>query len=95
MTTSDNENDLADNTVLENNSIVIYPNPFIDIITVSFYADSQPSTIKVFNCLGKLVLEKHIVSKELKINLSGQPSGIYLLKYSSGNSNYQQTIIKK
>lgn len=95
LTTSDNENDLTDNTVLENNSIEIYPNPFNDIITISFYAESQPSTIKVFNCLGKLVLEKHIVSKELKINLSGQPSGIYLLKYSSGNSNYQQTIIKK
>ncbi|MDY0143499.1 MAG: C10 family peptidase [Bacteroidales bacterium] len=82
--------------VLNNNAIEVYPNPSNDIFTLSFYAKPQNGIIKVYNCVGKLILEKNVESTKVKINLSDQASGIYFLKCLSNNNNiYHQKIIKK
>ncbi len=58
--------------------IIIYPNPTDGILTIEDFNDKQGS-IKVFNAQGKLIksLVKPESTKELMIDLTGQPSGLY------------------
>jgi len=45
--------------------------------------------------MGKLILEKNIKENNFKINLTDQPTGIYLIKLYSENTIYSHKIIKK
>lgn len=51
-------------------NIQMYPNPVIDVLTVSPFSNN---TIKIFNLLGELV----ITSKESSIDVSALESGVY------------------
>ncbi|MFY9591035.1 MAG: C10 family peptidase [Bacteroidales bacterium] len=92
MAESANENTL---TVSNSNMIKIYPNPSNGIFTLSFETKPKNETVRIYNCLGELILETNMGSKELTIDLSKQPNGIYLLKYSTKKHIYQQKIIKQ
>jgi len=55
-------------------TVTAYPNPTADHVHVDGVAEG--STIRIFSNDGKLV----IATKDTDINLSGQPSGIYILQ---------------
>ena len=57
-------------------SIKIYPNPTIGEVTIEI---DDPFSVKVFDINGKLILD----STKSTIDLSSQPSGIYMLKIES------------
>ncbi len=89
-----------ENIVLGNNenqfskNIAIYPNPTSDFITISAkkYAIS---TIKIYNILGKEILKVNTTnSNQLKIDLSGLSSGIYLFKIvdATGKSTLKKVV---
>jgi hypothetical protein len=83
FTLSVNENEV------DENSIVIYPNPINDYLTIK---SSSFLSVEVFDVYGKLVLS----TNESKIDLSSQPSGIYILKVKSLNSVVtMKRVIKK
>ncbi|MGI6410912.1 MAG: C10 family peptidase [Bacteroidales bacterium] len=92
MAESANENTL---TVSNSNMIKIYPNPSNGIFTLSFETKPKNETVRIYNCLGELILETNMGSKDLTVDLSKQPDGIYLLKYSTKKHIYQQKIIKQ
>jgi hypothetical protein len=80
----------------------IYPNPFTESITVKFKYDETPEymgNISILNNLGICV--KTISSEELKhnnsiqINLSELESGMYFIKTTINQLNYDYKIIKQ
>jgi beta-glucanase (GH16 family) len=69
------------NTVLSiddvfENKFHIYPNPAID--TINIKTDAEIDSLKLYNVLGQLVIEKHVNSRQL--NVEDLTSGVYILK---------------
>jgi hypothetical protein len=60
----------------------IYPNPTKDDINISGFEGEK--SFKIYNLLGRLVMNG-VASKSKKINISSLDSGMYLLKFDTGN----------
>jgi len=73
---------------LSKNNVKIYPNPAKDFINIT--SKQQVNSIEILEQSGKRISE----SKELKINVSHLPKGIYILKikFSNGGSSIQKLI---
>ena len=92
--------EIAYNTVLSLNNFDlmnfrVYPNPVKQFFTVlSNGSDLKEVSLKIYNVLGKKVLEK----KELisnKIDVSNLGKGVYLLKIQKGNQQKTVKLIKQ
>ena len=73
----------------------IYPNPVENYLNLEFIKSPvTPYTIKLYNSLGKLVLQKqsHFNSKQI-LNLSGYSKGLYILSITL--NDYARYILKK
>ena len=73
----DNAITLSNPTYELENTITIYPNPSSNYIKIDGLSDNE--NIKIFNLLGKKVLDKSIQPNE-EINIRNLSKGIYLLK---------------
>ncbi|MEE9406983.1 MAG: T9SS type A sorting domain-containing protein [Polaribacter sp.] len=80
----------------ESNSIVnnfeVYPNPFLDNITINSTLKNS-FKVDVYNLIGKKVYSKNTTSNNQKINLSSLKSGVYFIKFIAENGDIQ--FIKK
>jgi Secretion system C-terminal sorting domain len=67
----------------------IYPNPATDILHVSFKPTTQKSTLKIFDLLGRIVLETLISvnTNNVDLNVKSIPNGLYQLVLKEGNTN--------
>ena len=72
------------------NSISIYPNPFINDITINTELNGQ---LTVFDLSGKMVYQSSSEAKT--IPLSHLKSGIYMLVLTLDSISYTEKIIKK
>ncbi len=72
------------------NVVSLYPNPTNGIVSIE---TSQPiESVKVFNAIGQIVADQ----KSATIDLSGQPSGIYVVTVTfDDNSSIVKKVIKK
>ncbi len=73
-------------------NVSIYPNPAKDYIVV---VGAEKSSLKIFNTIGKLVLEKEINSKEEKINVNDLSNGLYFVKVEFATGGTQGIAVKK
>lgn len=66
---------------MKNDNIIVYPNPANDFLNISNgdinYTDK---TIRIFNVIGKKIMEFPSKKSFNKINISNLPSGIYFIK---------------
>ena len=72
--------------ILENNSLVVFPNPTSEVINVKLKNPiSENSFLELIDNNGKLLIHQNIevVKIETKINLSDYKAGVYLLKVST------------
>jgi hypothetical protein len=88
--------DLSYNSVLsveapKNENISVYPNPFVDKITVE---NSKNSQIAIFDISGKTVFCKIGRSENSELDLSTLKSGFYFLKTENRNGTKIQKILK-
>ena len=68
-----------DEDAVNSTNVTVYPNPASDFVKISS-TTGQPSAVKVYNCLGMLVEEIEINSKEIEINVSDYNSGVYFVE---------------
>lgn len=68
------DDELTDNKI---EKIVFYPNPVIDVLSIS--AARFISTIKVFDLTGKLLLEHHVNAEDTMLNLEALEAGSYIV----------------
>lgn len=64
----------------------IYPNPVVDVVTISVLTDEQVK-IKVVNAMGVVVHRESFYGKVKRIDFSGLPSGMYTIESKTNNSN--------
>ena len=77
--------------------ITIFPNPnqgYFHVILIAEDKDYQKCRIEILNDLGILVNSiNSIVSKEVDVDISGSPKGIYIIKYIHGNQFYYKKFV--
>lgn len=72
---------------LSMDEVKIWPNPCTDVLSIQL---AQPSgNLKIRDSLGKLVLNRQLNEKELVLDVSTLPTGIYVLHYSGEETNSQ------
>jgi plastocyanin len=83
--------DLKNNIVLN-----IFPNPVSSILNIQFSKSLTDGNIKVFDILGKQLLNEEINSSNLNpINVSNLSRGMYLIKVTSGENTQTKRFIKE
>ena len=64
------------------NSIVIYPNPAKNLITIKGEFNGA-ETVTIFNLLGQKVIERTLMSNEEKIDVSSLSNGVYTIYFNT------------
>ena len=76
-------------------SIVLYPNPTNEIISVNLKNSEDKVQVKLYSLSGKVIQSnRYFNPKNIKINISQEP-GIYILEVILSNSKYSFKVIKK
>lgn len=76
-----------------NNSLNIYPNPFINKLTVN--ALSSDYSVIIIDALGKIVYQGKALTQTTALDLDFLSPGIYHLTVKDGSNSYTQKIIKQ
>ena len=78
-------------------ALKIYPNPTEGLLNVEIrnLPKDTKAAVWLYDMSGKLIKSYKEVSDFVQINISNQPSGIYLLKIIAGESQTEWKIIKK
>jgi len=74
---------------------LVYPNPTRNFVHLQLSQFTENSICTIYSLTGKKIMEKEIVQNKDQIDLSGQPSGIYILTVQSTAQNFTKKIIKK
>ena len=83
-----------------NLNVLIYPNPFNDIINLEFLEEFKEEVyVEIYDFLGKIILRNEIKpgTKLVNMTLDGMTHGVYLLKASKSNGVliYTSKILKQ
>jgi len=74
------------------NRIRVFPNPTAGLVRWESQ-DLENETVRVYNLLGQLVLEKKAVENQL--DLTGFSAGVYLLEFRVGEGLYWEKVVKR
>lgn len=73
----------------------LYPNPVSSEINISFPKSTDQADFKLYNVLGKLVLQTKITTMKNRLDVSDLPSGMYIASITSNNKTTSFKIIKE
>jgi hypothetical protein len=76
-----------------NNSLIIYPNPFIKKLSVN--AESSDYTIVIVDAVGKIVYNQNKLAYITELDLNFLSPGIYHLTFKDGDKSFTQKIVKQ
>ncbi len=76
--------------------IKIYPNPTKGIINVKIPMDDEKTMmLQLLNINGSLLQENFVTDELTIIDLSGKPSGLYILRIRGGDESSEWKILKE
>lgn len=80
-----------------NESLIIYPNPTNDLISISTTIFSQDSqfTASIYDINGKLILSQIITETNHQISIEAYQTGTYIVSLSGKNTNTSTLVIKQ
>ncbi len=70
-----------------------YPNPVRDILNISYSKDI--SEVAVINMLGQVVISEQVSTTDAKVDMSGLPTGNYLVKVTVDGAVKTIKIVKQ
>ncbi|MCM4173598.1 T9SS C-terminal target domain-containing protein [Arenibacter sp. TNZ] len=76
---------------------LVFPNPFVEEISLLFNNGPNSVNTKIFNYNGQLISNKDytLTGNEIRIGFLGLPSGIYILKVTGVGINSTFKVVKK
>lgn len=75
--------------------LLIYPNPTKGIVRIEIPLLDSEAFIRVYDSNGKAIIQKTVNEPSSGINLSGEPSGIYILSIRIGSNKKEWKVIKE
>lgn len=80
----------------ESPAFVAYPNPVKDIMNVDIISHTTAkANLTLTDINGKVVLHKDVDGKQMQLNLSDVPAGMYFLKYTDDETSQVRKITKQ
>lgn len=79
---------------LTSDKIKIFPNPVSEFLLIN-NADSKINDVQIFDFSGKLIYQKVVDTKDIKIDFKQFPAGIYMVQIYSDKGITSKKIIKK
>ena len=70
---------------VDNTALSVYPNPVDEELTIKLPSVYERAHIRLYDVLGKKVLESSVSQNQSKVNVSAFSNGIYLLKIEAEN----------
>jgi len=88
---------IMDKGIPMNLNVVVFPNPFIENISLSFAEEIKDDiSVSVYDLLGRLLfVNKYKANKRINIILENLSVAKYILKVNANNRQFIKTIIKK
>jgi hypothetical protein len=80
-------------TGISGGSIVIYPNPSSDLITVEF-PESEKNEVIIYNSTGKIIYSKSVVNKSIEVKIESWSKGLYVIRMQGPNFAAVGKLIK-
>ncbi len=77
-----------------NSDVKVFPNPSTGIVNIELL-NSTPATANFYNLLGEQVKSVKLNNTKTAVNLSGNASGIYMLRIEQGNNIITKKVILK
>ena len=77
--------------------ISVYPNPFVDQLTINYKSLTETSgkTVVIYDITGKKYLQQGLKASKTVINLNNLPNGMYILKMESASKPRVFKLIKR
>jgi serine protease AprX len=72
----------------------VYPNPATDILNIQRPSANEITTLRIFDVLGKSVLEQDITESSRQLDISAMAPGLYIMYFQSGNASKTFKLIK-
>ncbi|MEH6535856.1 MAG: S8 family serine peptidase [Psychroserpens sp.] len=72
----------------------VFPNPVTDILNVQIPSANEIITLRIFDILGKTILEQIITTSSNQLDVSSMASGVYIVSFQSGNASKTIKLIK-
>lgn len=79
---------------LDNAMVALYPNPVEDYLKVEMNT-TEPVYVTIYSLLGEKYLSEQFMESSFSIDLSNIPSGVMMIKLTSGEKQTVRQIIKK
>ncbi len=76
-------------TLNNNNLVIISPNPFTSLTTISFSSEQTNTTIQITDVTGRIVTDKYLLvnGKTATLDMSGYAKGVYFVQITDANKN--------
>ena len=85
-------------STVDNDSIItfdVYPNPANSFVNISSYLAPKPTTVEIYDMLGRLNISKYQDAFEFTtLDVSNLSPGLYLVNITYGNQKQSKKIIK-
>jgi hypothetical protein len=78
-----------------NESLLVFPNPFTDQMTVLLPPKDSKATIKIYNVRGEEELNHLVETQKSNLDVSALAKGIHVLEITAGNKTVNRKIIKQ
>ncbi|WP_425077132.1 S8 family serine peptidase [Psychroserpens sp. S379A] len=72
----------------------VFPNPVTNMLNIQIPTSTEATTLKIYNMLGKLVLEKDIIQSQTRLDMASMTSGIYIMSFKSNKGSKLFKLIK-
>lgn len=95
---NNSENKIIDNSIIDKNKFLIYPNPFSDKITIDYnLVINSDININILNTNGEIVKSEKIINvskgnNSYTLNLESLPNGLFVIKMEGENFSATQKI---
>jgi len=81
---------------MDNDIVAIYPNPFDDLVNISFKNENATIEIEVHDISGRLLFSQVKSTQETyELRLSGLTSGVYFVRIKINDIFQKRILIKK
>jgi hypothetical protein len=73
----------------------LFPNPATERVKLEFDDNAAAHVLQIFNAAGELVWGGDSSAKEVEIDVSTWPSGMYIVAYMSDQRRHSQRFVKE
>ena len=76
--------------------LIIYPNPAADNLSVDFGSQVEKASISIFDLQGRHMINKSAANTQIEnLDVSSLSSGIYFIKITQGDNNFNSKFVKQ